>query len=520
MRCHALAFALTLIAAPAAAHDPQKLGTVAFPNTCSPAIQTEFQRAVALLHSFWWDEAEDAFRQVLKDDPHCAIADWGIATVAIGNPFAGVATQGDANKAAAAIADARATGAGSEREKSYIEAIAAYWDRFGERTHLARLRSLSDAFEVLAKQYPDDDETQIFDALYLAGTQNPMDKSFSRARRAIAMLEPQQQKHPDHPGVSHYLIHANDYPPIAAQGLDAAMCYADIAPAAPHALHMPSHIFTRVGLWEQSAATNARSVQAAETAGLITDRLHAYDYMVYADLQLARDAQAARVVAAVAPLHDPNRTADYARAAIPARYAVERSAWAEAAALPDPDPSKFVYTTAIRYFGRALGRAQTGDISGAEADLARLREIEAALQAAKDEYWSTEVDVQVLAAQATIAYAKGEHQEALRLMLAAADKEDTSEKSAVSPGRLIPARELLGDMLLREGQPKQALAAYEESMAHDPRRFRSLAGAANAAAQAGDTAKARLYSAQLVTMAGSGDARPEVTAARAYLASR
>jgi tetratricopeptide (TPR) repeat protein len=243
--------------------------------------------------------------------------------------------------------------------------------------------------------------------------------------------------------------------------------------------------------------------------------------MVYADLQLARDTQATGIIAAVAPMHDPNRTADYARAAIPARYAVERSAWAEAAALPDPDPdpSKFVYTAAIRYFGRALGRAQTGDISGAEADLGRLREIEAALQAAKDDYWSTEVDVQVLAAQAMIACAKGEHQEALSLMLAAAGKEDTSEKSAVSPGRLIPARELLGDMLLREGQPKQALAAYEESMTHDPRRFRSLAGAATAAAQAGDTEKARLYSTQLVTMAGNGDTRPELTAARAYLAS-
>ena len=334
------------------------------------------------------------------------------------------------------------------------------------------------------------------------------------------MLKPQQQKYPDHPGVSHYLIHANDYPLIADQGLDAAMCYADIAPAAPHALHMPSHIFTRVGLWEQSVATNARSVRAAETAGLITDQLHAYDYMVYADLQLARDTQAAGVTAAVAPMHDPNRTADYARAAIPARYAVERNAWAEAAALPDPDPSKFVYTTAMRYFGRALGLAQTGDISGAEADLGRLRKIEATLLEAKDDYWSTEVDVQVLAAGATIAYAKGEHQEALRLMLAAADKEDTSEKSAVSPGRLIPARELLGDMLLREGRPKEALAAYEGSMSHDPRRFRSLAGAAAAAAQDGDTEKGRLYSTQLVSMAGNGDARPELTAARAYLAGR
>ena len=178
MHRYTLAFALTLVAASAAAHEPQKLGTVSFPNTCAPAVQTEFQRAVALLHSFWWDEAEHAFRKVLKDDPHCAIADWGIATIAIGNPFAGIATPLDAKKADAAIADARATGAGSEREKAYIEAIAAYWDKFGERTHLTRLRSLSDAFEALAKQYPGDDETQIFDALYLAGTQNPKDKSF------------------------------------------------------------------------------------------------------------------------------------------------------------------------------------------------------------------------------------------------------------------------------------------------------------------------------------------------------
>jgi hypothetical protein len=516
----ATALVLATVVSRVAIADPgEKLGTVSFANSCAEAVQPGLQRAVALLHSFWWDEGDKAFRDVLQRDPGCAVANWGIATVAIGNPFGSGATAKDAQAAQQAIAQGRATGARTERERGYIEAIAAYYDGFAERSHPARLRSLADAFEVLARQFPDDDETQIFSALYLASTQNPTDKSFARAMRAVAILRPQFAKHPDHPGVAHYLIHSNDYPAVADKGLTAAMCYADIAPVAPHALHMPSHIFTRVGLWQQSAATNQRSIVAARAANGITDQLHAYDYMVYADLQMGRDQEARRIVDQVNLLVEQNRAADYARSAIPARYAVERGMWQEAARLSDPDPSKFPFTSAIRIFARALGAARSGDPDAADRDAGRLRDIGATLKATKDEYWSAEVEVQQLGAEAWVAYAKGDHEQAIVLMRAAADKEDLSEKSSVSPGRLVPARELLGDMLLDSGRPADALAEYQASQTRDPRRFRGVWGAAQAAARAGDGSKARIYYVQLVEIAGDGDPRPELAVARDYIAS-
>jgi hypothetical protein len=503
----------------ALAEPVEKLGTVAFSNSCSDAVQPYLQRAVALLHSFWWDEADAAFSDVLERDPGCAIATWGIAAVAVGNPFATGATPAAAKKALAAIARGREIGAKTERERGYIEAIAAYYDRFGERPHGARLRSVADAFEHLARQYPDDDETQIFFALYLTATQPPTDKTLSRAMTAVVILNQEFAKHLDHPGVAHYLIHSNDFPPIAAQGLTAANCYAQIAPAAPHALHMPSHIFTRVGLWQQSADTNQRSINAAMLANGITDELHAYDYMVYAYLQLARDKDAWRGVEAVHALRDTNRAADYARAAVPARYALERGVWRDAAQLDDPDTSKFPYTSAIRLFARGLGAARSGDPEAAGRDLARLQDIGAALTAAKDDYWLAEVQVQMLAAEGWIANAKGDHDQALALMRAAADKEDLTEKSSVSPGRLVPARELLGDMLLQDARPADALVEYEASLKRDPRRFRSYSGAGQAAAGSGNVEKARYYDGLLIEMAGSGEPRPELEAARDYLAA-
>lgn len=515
-----VALLLSMLTAGFASAEPdEKLGTVAFSNSCSEAVQPHLQRAVARLHSFWWDKADAAFSDVLERDPGCAIAAWGIAAVAVGNPFATGATPAAAKKALAAIARGREIGAKTERERGYIEAIAAYYDRFGERPYGARLRSVADAFEHLARQYPDDDETQIFFALYLTATQLPTDKTLSRAMTAVVILNQEFAKHPDHPGVAHYLIHSNDFPPIAAQGLTAANCYAQIAPAAPHALHMPSHIFTRVGLWQQSADTNQRSINAARLANGITDELHAYDYMVYAYLQLARDKDAWRGVEAVHALRDTNRAADYARAAVPARYALERGVWRDAAQLDDPDTSKFPYASAIRLFARALGAARSGDPEAAGRDLARLWDIEATLTAAKDDYWLAEVQVQVLAAEGWIANAKGDQDQALALMRAAADKEDLTEKSSVSPGRLVPARELLGDMLLQDARPADALLEYEASLKRDPRRFRSYSGAGQAAAGAGNVEKARYYDGLLIEMAGHGEPRPELEAARDYLAA-
>jgi tetratricopeptide (TPR) repeat protein len=503
----------------AAGTAPEQLGRVSFANTCSPAVQAAFERGVALLHSFWWQEGERTFREVLERDPKCAIATWGIATILIGNPFGGGPTAAQVQLAQAAIGRGRAIGAKTERERLFIEAVAQYYADAANHAHRARLKSLSDAFEKLAARFPEDDEARIFSALYLTSTQDPSEQTFATALKAAAILEVQFRKHPEHPGVAHYLIHSYDYPPIAARGLSAARRYSEIAPSAPHALHMPSHIFTRVGAWQDSVASNLRSESAAKAEHAFADQLHAMDYLVYADLQLARDIEARRVVEDAPGVRGDEeiRAAPYALAAIPARYAIERNAWNEAAQLR-PQATRFPYTAAFTHFARALGEARSGDAAAAERDVRELARIVDALKADKDDYWAIEVEVQRLGGAAWVAFSKGDLDAAFRLMAAAADLEDKSEKSAVTPGRLVPARELLGDMLLESGKPADALAEYERSQLRDPNRFRSLYGAGQAAAQSGNRDRARSYFLRLIDMAGSGESRPEMQFARRYVA--
>ena len=499
---------------------PQKLGKVSFQTTCAPAVQPRFEHAVALLHSFWFNEAEKAFREVLLRDPSCAIATWGIATLRIGNTFAGNATPADAKVAQEAIARGRGIGAGSEREKAYIEAVAAYWDNYA-KPHGARMQALSQSFDALAARLPQDDEAQIFSAIYLTGIQSPTDKTFGPTLRAAALLEPQLVKHPEHPGVAHYLIHSYDYPPIAEKGLPAARRYAQIAPSAPHALHMPSHIFTRVGAWQDSAQTNRRSADTAKLERSPGDWLHALDYLVYANLQLARDNEARAAIdeaRTIAQLNPEARQIWYALAAMPARYAIERGAWQEAAGL-QPLESRFSFAPAMTLYAKALGAARSGNVAVAEAASNELGEVAKNLRLMKDEYWATEVRVQYLGAQAWTAYAAGRRDEALALMREAVALEDTSEKNAVSPGRLVPARELLGDMLLESGRPAEALAEYEKSQVRDPNRLRGLYGAGMAAALAGDKEKARGYFSRVAALAGASDSRPELRRVREYLAA-
>lgn len=499
---------------------PEQLGRVAFDNSCAPAVQARFERAMALLHSFWWREGEQAFREVLERDPNCAIATWGIATILIGNPFAGGPNPAQVQQAKEAIERGRAIGAKTERERMFVEAVAQYFGGATERTHGARIRSLSDAFENVAKRFPDDDEAQIFSALYLTVTQDLTEKTFASALKAAAVLEAQSRKYPDHPGAAHYLIHSYDYPPIADKGLQAARRYTDIAPSAPHALHMPSHIFTRVGAWQDSVASNLRSANVAKAAGDFDDQLHAMDYLEYAYLQLAQDAAARRVVAEATDVDksaNPALGEAYARAAIPARYAMERGAWKEAAQL-QPQPTRFAFIKAGTHYARALGAARSGDAAAAERDVQELAHIVDTLKAARNAYWATEVEVQRLGASAWIAFARGNREAAIDLMRAAADLEDTSEKHGVSPGRLVPARELLGDMLLESGKPAEALAQFERSQVRDPNRFRSLYGAGQAAAQSGNRDAAHHYFKRLLDMAGSGERRPELENARQSLA--
>lgn len=518
--CVAIIFlSMSGVRADQGAGPPATLGTVSFPNSCSPQAQQSLQRGVALLHSFWFTEAEKSFREALDRDPGCAVATWGIATVIIGNTFSVGPLPADARRAQQAIDRGRAIGAKTQRERDYIEAIAAYYDHFAERLNGARMRSLSDTFEALAARYPDD-ETQIFDALYLIASQPLSDKTYARALKAAAILEPQFAKHPDHPGVAHYLIHAYDFPALAKKGLPAALCYAGIAPDAYHALHMPSHIFTRVGAWKESIDTNVRSIVEAKKENVIGSVLHAMDYMVYAQLQLGRDADARAAVDQAAGLATPEIASLYARAAIPARYLVERDQWAAAAALPDPGDSRFPYTAAMTLFARGIGAARSGGPDAAEKDAIQLATIVAALKTAKNDYWATEVDVQRLGVAAWAAFARGKRDEALKLMRASADEEDASEKSAISPGRILPARELLGDMLLASGHSAEALTAYEASLVNDPKRLRSLDGAARAALAAGNPDNARDYYSRMVQMADPGSDRPELVAARAFVAGK
>ena len=501
-----------------------RLGQVAFANSCDPKVQELFLRGVAMLHSFWYSEAEKTFREILAQDPTCAIATWGVASILMSNPLAGQgASAKDAEQSLAMIEQGRRIGAKTQRERDYIEAVAAYYADWANRSERARQQARAKAYEALAARYPGDDEAQIFSALYIAGTQTQSDQTYAAYRKAAAILEQQFIKHPDHPGVAHYLIHSYDAPPIARQGLVAARRYADIAPAAPHALHMPSHIFTRVGAWEDSAATNTRSVAAAKKGGEPNEAYHASDYTVYAYLQLARDADARRVLEEALKVTDFSpgvRVAPYAMAAMPARYALERGAWREAMQL-QPKPSKFAFADAITYFARALGAARSGDAAAAEKDAAELARLHKSLQDAKDTYWATEVETQRLAVAGWIALTQGKSDEALKFMRAAADQEDRNEKNIVTPGRVVPARELLGEMLLELKQPALALKEFETSQLREPNRFRGLYGAARAAEAAGERQKAAEYYGKLMAMTKNGDGtRPELARAKTYLAQR
>jgi hypothetical protein len=526
----AAAAALTLVlAGPSLGHEAEEgtgqLGKVNFANSCEAKVQKELQRAVAMLHSFWFSAGEKAFRHVLDDDPACGVATFGVAAILMNNPLAGQgASPKAAEAAAAAIEQGRRVGAKTQRERDYVEAVASYYADFANKPERARQAARAQAFEALAAKYPVDDEAQIFAALYVAGTQSQADQTYAAYMKAAAVLEKQFVKYPDHPGVAHYLIHSYDAPPIAARGLDAARRYSKIAPDAPHALHMPSHIFTRVGAWQDSVAINRRSADVAkqDSADLVS-AYHAADYMVYAELQLGRDQAARRVM-------DEFKSADgaklaqfagpYAAVAMPARLALERGDWAAAAQLA-PQGTAFAHCEAITSFSRALGAARLGNVAAAEQEAQRLDAQHKALTEAKNNYWATEVEVQRIATAAWIAKAKGQHDEALRLMRAAADMEDRSEKHIVTPGRVLPARELLGEMLMELKQPAAALKEFEASQLREPNRLRGYAGAAAAADAVGQRDKARQHYAKLVELTRDADSTlPEIVRAKTYLASQ
>jgi tetratricopeptide (TPR) repeat protein len=507
---------------PASAESEDKLGVVNFETSCNLEAQKLFNQAMLYQHSFWYRASQKVFEDTLKADPECGIAYWGIALSLLLNPHATPPAKNLA-EGASVIAKGKAVGAKTQRERDYIDALGVMYADYENVDHRTRLLAYAKAMEQLAQRYPGDDEAQIHYALALNTSASPADKTYANQLKGAAILEPIAERQPQHPGVSHYLIHLYDYPPIAEKGLNAARRYAKIAPAAAHAQHMPSHIFTRVGYWSESIASNTESARVAKDAGDIAEQLHAMDYEVYAYLQLGQDAKAKALIdemADVTGLTETYMPGPYAMAVSPARYVIERGDWKAAANLqvrPNPLPQ----VQAITYTARALGAARSGDPEAARADIAKLTEFRDKLRDAKDAYWSEQVDIQRQVATAWALYAEGKQDEALAAMSAAAAAEDKTEKHPVTPGVPKPARELYGSMLLERGMAKEALAAFEATLKKEPNRLGAYAGAAVAAEKSGDLAKAREYYGKVVAIADNADkARSEVADAQAFLQKR
>lgn len=490
---------------------------------------------MALFHSFWFDPAKASFAQVLQHDPECGMAYWGISIMSMGNPFTWETNPNAAKAGAPAAAEASRVGAKSERERDYIAALGTFLKDWETTEFRPRAVAFEKAMAAMAAKYPNDEEAQILYALALNITAVPTDKSFSNQLKAAAILEPLFKKYPNHPGVAHYLIHTYDYAELAEKGLPSANVYGGIAPSVPHALHMPSHIYSRVGLWREMVESNRASYLAAKdelkdkTLGIgAYDALHAMDYMAFGQLQQAQDKAAKQVVdeaAAIRKVNVENFPAAYALAALPARYALERGDWAGAARLslspPDLAWNRFPHAEAILVFARGLGAARSGDVGAAGKDVERLQALKEAMTAAKMNYWAGQADFQIKTVHAWIAFAEKRNDEALQLMRTAAEAEDASDKHPVTPGNVVPSRELLGEMLLALGQPEAALVEFERSLQRDPNRFRGIYGAGRAAEAADNTRLASEYYTKLQTLTAARDTeRPEIAHAKAFMPPR
>jgi hypothetical protein len=514
----------------AQAHDhasPENLGKVNFSTSCSSAVQPQFNRAVALMHSFQFAHAIEAFNAILVSDPSCAMADWGIALSNWGNPFAaGLKLQAQLDRGLKAIEQGRAAGAKTERERAYVEAVAHLYTDTANTDQRTRVLAYESAMATVSAAYPEDTEAAIFYALALAAAADPVDKTYVRQLKAGSILEKLFVQYPDHPGLAHYIIHTYDFPPLAPRAIGAARRYHEIAPSAPHALHMPSHTFTRVGYWQDSIDTNAAAAAAARGEGQTAEELHASDYMVYAYLQTAQDSATQQLVASAVQTFSrfdpavllsgaaPPSAAYFARAAIPARYCLERRAWADAAKL-EPRPSPFLPADAITYFARGLGAAHVKDVATARSAIGSLEQIRDKLKI-KEGYWANQVEIQRQEVSAWLAFAEGDPQGALAGMRAAAELEDRTEKNAITPGPLAPARELLGELLLELKRPSESLTEFKATLTKEPNRFRSLYGAAEAAKLSGNRQAAQTYFRDLLTVAERADkpGRQELAEAR------
>ena len=509
------------------AGDVGKLGKVNFPVSCDPSVQTQFNSAVAMLHSFWYEKANETFAQIAHDDPACAMPYWGIAMTYYHEIWS-APRAADLKAGSAAVEKAKSIGAKTQREQDYIAAIDTFYKDSDKLDHRTRVLRYEKAMDDLQARYADDPEARIFYALTLLATSlntSPADKTYAREKKAGQILERIFVEQPEHPGVAHYIIHAYDYPPLAERALDASRRYAKIAPDSPHALHMPSHIFTRLGLWQESIDSNLASATSAVKNHSPGNELHAKDYLIYAYLQRAQDREAKQA------LQDPpaGRADDpqymnwlYATGTSPARYAIERHQWAEAAKLPVPANTfpreRYSWTEANLHFARVLGAAHIGDVESARKDLDRLAEIRKILAQEDNKYWGDQIDIQIEVGSAWITLADGKQEQALQEMRFAADHEDKTDKHNVTPGVIAPARELLGEMLLGMKQPAEALIQFEAVLRTAPNRFNALAGAGRAAKLSGSDEKAKTYYQIMLAMCEQADGdRPELREAKTLL---
>jgi hypothetical protein len=523
-------FVLTLAATSLAQEhlhgNSEKLGTVHFATSCNGVAQKEFDRAVALLHSFQFIRAIEGFNAVLGQDATCGIAYWGIALSDWSNPFApGTKDKGQLQAGRQSAEHGKTVGVKTQREWAYLAAVGKLYSDYESTPQRERLIGYRDTMQEVAAKYPEDHEAQIFYALAIAASEDLADKTYAGRLKAGAILEKLFEQEPAHPGLAHYIIHTYDVPALAERALVAARRYSEIAPDAPHALHMPSHTFTRTGYWQESIDSNIAAAAAARREGQTAEELHASDYEIYAYLQTGQDEAARRIVDSlpeIASRFDPKAvisgagspsTGYFALAAIPARYALERHDWKQAVQLTLRE-TPFPHTDAMTWFARGLGAARLGQPPPANESATALRKIREHLLKSGENYWAQQVEIQELAVRAWAALAEGKTKEALRQMKATADLEDGTEKSAVTPGPLAPARELLGEMLLEMNEPAQALDQFEATLKKEPGRFRSLYGAAHAAQLSGNREASQGYFGQLLKVCGHADepARAEILA--------
>jgi tetratricopeptide (TPR) repeat protein len=508
----------------------RQFGSAEFKITCGKEVQEDFNLAVNLLHSFEYDEAEKAFAAVIDKEPGCAMAYWGVAMCnfhALWTP----PTEAELKKGTKALQVAQSLQC-SKRETDYIDAISSFYTNWETIGHLTRCRNFEKGMEKVYSSYPEDKEAAIFYALALCAAVDPNDKSFSKQKKAGDILNALYREQPNHPGIVHYLIHAYDYPELAQEGLPAARRYASVAPSSAHALHMPSHIFTRLGLWDECIQSNIASVVSAQcyaqTAGIKghwDEELHSLDYLVYAYLQKGENDSAKKqwdylkTITEVSPV---NFKVAYAFAAIPSRYLLENGMWKEAAGL-EPTPIHFSWKNypwqeAIVHFTRLMGSVHIGNLASAKEELKELNRIHDTLVRQKDGYKANQVAIQIKAGEAWMSLKEGKPGQAQELMQVAADMEDKTEKHPVTPGEVIPAREMLGDMLLQINKPGEALQAYESDLQKHPKRFNAVYGAALAAEKTGNVQRAKMYFQQLVEIAGhSQSTRPELKVANRFL---